>query len=139
MASGIYRRARQDFMKGVHDLTSNTVKVLALNSSYTYSAAHAFVSDVSANELSGTGYSRQTLGSKAVNQDATNDRSYFTAANFTFTSINAGTIAFIVVFRDRAGADSANEVLCCIDVADLVTNGNSVISAIDATDGLFYL
>lgn len=38
------------------DLDSDTIKVMIVTSSYTYSAAHDFIDDASSNEVSGTGY-----------------------------------------------------------------------------------
>jgi hypothetical protein len=38
------------------DLDSDTIKVMIVTSAYSYSAAHDFINDANANEVSGTGY-----------------------------------------------------------------------------------
>lgn len=140
MASTIPNRFRTDMLKAVHDLTTATVKVLLLNTSYVANPDHSFVSDLKSPtdyELSGTGYARQTLGSQTVTQDNTNDRGVFDGADVTFTGVNIGTIGMVCVYRDRAGADSANEILAILDNTDLLTNGGNVLVQWSAS-GIFY-
>ena len=131
-------RFAADLAKGVHDLTSITVKMVLLDASYTPDPDHNFADDIVAHELSGTGYSRQALTTKAVTQDDTNDLAKFTSDDVVFTGINAGTIGYTAFIRDRGGADSANELLVVTDPSDLTTNGGNV-AAHCPTNGWFYL
>lgn len=45
------------------DLDTDTIKVMIVNSTYVYSAAHDFIDDASANQVSGTNY---TAGGTAI-------------------------------------------------------------------------
>lgn len=85
-----------------------------------------FVSEISTNELSGTGYARKTLTNVVITEDDTNDRAVLDADDpTTYTGINAGTIAGGWVFRD-IGADSADIPWVFLEIADIVTNGGDV-------------
>jgi len=59
MASGIYDDFKEDLMDGSVDLSNggDTLKVALLDSSHTFTAGDANWAAVSANEITGTGYS----------------------------------------------------------------------------------
>lgn len=137
------------------DYVNDTIKVaLADNSNaYTFDPdTHEFVSDIfggttpAATEMSGTSYSRQTLGTKTTSVDATNDEAEWDAADTTFPSLDAGTIQSIIVYK-MVGADDTtpadDPVLAVFDddsgttVADLplATNGGD-ITIQWSTDGI---
>ncbi len=117
---------------GAVDLLADTIEVILLGTGYTPNKDHAFVSDVVASELSGTGYTggyggsgRKTLASKTFTQDDTNDLAKFDAADVTWTGINAGTIGFAAI-SVRKTSDADSPVLAIVDVADTVTNGGDL-------------
>ena len=56
MALTFYTSSTKDFATGVFAWVSGTYKVVVMTSTYTFSAAHAFRSDLT-NEVSGTNYS----------------------------------------------------------------------------------
>ena len=56
MALTFYTSSTKDFATGVYAWVSGTYKVVVMTSTYTFSAAHAFRSDLT-NEVSGTNYS----------------------------------------------------------------------------------
>ena len=72
--------------------TGDTYKLMLLTNSYTYSNAHTVVGDVSANEISGTGYSTggATITVAAAQSDDDSKTEFdlgavlFTSATFTF-------------------------------------------------------
>lgn len=111
MASGIYNRFKANLMNKEVDLEADTIKVILLNNSHSFTATHNTYSQVSANELSnGSGYTTggATLGSKAVTQGATTswdaaDASWTTA---TFTAYHA------VIYDDTTASD---DLICSID------------------------
>ena len=78
-------------------------------------------------ELSGTGYARKVLASKAANKDDTNDRTELDAGDVLFTGINAGTAANALIFK-HVTDDTDSIPLFYIDQADfpIVTNGGNV-------------
>lgn len=130
MASITTNKGRTLIANGSVDLLTDTLKVMLLSAAYTPNKDHNFVSDLGANELSGTGYTagfggagRKTLASKTVTQDDTNDLAVFDAADVTWTAINAGTVAYAAVVKEvTSNADSP--VLAIIDVSpDVATNG----------------
>lgn len=69
-----YHNLSKALMDGDIDLANDTIKVMLLTSSYTPDLDHDFVDDVSANEVSGTGYTAggATLASKAITDDDAN-------------------------------------------------------------------
>lgn len=114
--SFIYNRALKQILSGEINLTSDTIKVMLVDSGYTPNADHDFVdngmndaSDPSFNELSGTGYIRQTLGSKTFQESDANDRGEFDAADVTFEDIDAGTADAAILYVE--GNDDTDSVL----------------------------
>lgn len=126
MASGTPNRFRYNLLHSY--LTGKTLKVLALKTTYTFDPDHKFVADIKAPtdyELSGTGYSRQTLTSVTITQDDTADRAVLDADDVTYTGINAGSIGFLLLYIDN-GSDATNEIVLIDDTPDLTTNGADV-------------
>ena len=92
-----------------------------------------FVSEISTNELSGTGYVRKTLANVVVTEDDTNDRAVLDADDpSTYTGINAGTIGGGWVCRD-IGTDSQDIPWLFLDIVDIVTNGGDVSLAFNTS------
>ena len=137
---------KRKLFEGTLDYVNDTIKVaLAENSNlFTFDPdTHEFVADIfggttpDATEFSGTGYARQTLGTKATSIDATNDEAEWDAADTTFTSLDGATIQTIIVYK-MVGADDTtpadDPVLAVFDddsgttVADLplATNGGDI-------------
>ena len=135
MASNLYQEGLLRIVSraaGTIDLAADTLKVLAVGTGYTPDKDHQFVSDVVASELSGTGYvggfggsGRKTLASKTLNKDNSTNKFYFDAADLLWSAINAGTIAYLIVFKEITN-DASSPLICCVDVADIVTNGGDV-------------
>ncbi|MCK5017476.1 MAG: hypothetical protein KAS32_10450 [Candidatus Peribacteraceae bacterium] len=93
MASGIYNRFKANLMNKEIDLEADTIKVALLNTSHSFTATHNTWSQVSANEISGTGYTAngQNLAGKAVTQAATTkfDATDIEWTTATFTTYHA--------------------------------------------------
>lgn len=145
MATKWYRYGIKACLNGEVALLTDTIKVMLVDASYSYSAAHKFASDVSANELSGTGYAggfagsgRKTLTTKALNEDAPNNRIEFDFDDVTWSAINAGTIGGAVLLREITN-DAASLLIGFLDPADLVTNGGDVTLQPSAADGALYI
>ena len=89
MASGVYDRAKANWMNKVTDFEADTIKVMLLDDSHSFVASHATVVDVVANEISGTGYtaSGAELDNKSVTEGATTkfdaDDEVWTGSTFT--------------------------------------------------------
>lgn len=131
MASAWYNKGKAVVMDGTVDLVNDTIKVILVTSSYSFNADHDFADDVSANEISVTGYTggfngagRKTLASKTVTVDNTNDRAYFDAADLTWTSLGAGATVGGAVLVKEITNDAATPLIGFIDFSDTATNGN---------------
>ena len=82
------------------------------------------VSNVS--EMSGTGYSRKTMGGMAATEDDTNNRVVLDANDLTWTAINAGTARAVVVYKYNA-SDASAELLSIHDTNfPKTTNGGDL-------------
>ena len=140
MRARTYTSACAMFANGAVDWATTDVRCLLLKSTYTYSAAHQYVSDVISGsiEISASGYSRQTLGS-FVAPTAANPSVCDSTADITFSSLASGqTIGFVVFYKYNA-ADASAEVLFCMDEdtpTTYPTNGGNFVVALNAS-GLF--
>lgn len=124
------------------DLSTDTIRVALYDDTTAFSFnpdTHAFVNDIldggtTAQEMSGTGYSRQTVANQATTQDDTNDQASFDGDDVTWTGIDAGTIQGIIIYRQVGGDDTTpgdDEVIIVHDDSDLsslplTTNGSDV-------------
>ena len=121
------------------DLVGETLKVMLVQSTYTPDRDHQFVDAITggtSKELSGTGYvagfagsGRKTLASKALAKDDSNDLAKLSAADLTWTAINAGTIRYAVVIREGT-TDADSLIIAVIDVnatAGYLTDGNDFL------------
>lgn len=125
MASGIYNRFKANLMNKEVDLEADTIQVALLDNSHSFSATDNVWSDVSANEISGTGYTASglTLSGKAVTQAATTkwDATDASWSSSSFTAYHA------VIWDDSVGTD---DLICSIDFggAQTVSSGTFTIS-----------
>jgi hypothetical protein len=127
MASAWYNQGKVAVMNHTVDLLADTIKVMLLNASYTFSAAHQFVSAVDANELSGAGYAggfggsgRLALAGKTVT--AAGGGAVFNASGLLWPAISAGTAAWAVLIKEIAN-DAASLLIAAMDInPDVLTN-----------------
>lgn len=102
------------------DWVADTIKAMYVNSSYIPNAAHQFVdsgsggANPSANENSGTGYTRQTLAGKAILLDSINHRVGWFANNLVNAAANGWTTNGVIIFRST-GVDTTSPLLFFID------------------------
>lgn len=97
------------------DLSSDTIKVALVTSTYTPSADnHDFFNDIT-NEVSGTGYTAggATLASKTTTQDNTDDEAVFDAADVTWTT--SSITARGAVLYKSTGVSSTSPLIAYID------------------------
>ena len=142
MASIMYNYGKGEILNGNVDWVSDTIKLglTSTTSAYTPDPDHHFPGSASgpaASEASGTGYSRKALANKAVNVNDTDDRAEADADDVTWTGLDCGTITYAFVYKE-VNDDSDSPLICCLDFADLVTNGGDVTLQF-ASAGLFYI
>jgi hypothetical protein len=137
MASNLYNPGLEKLLDGTIAFETDTINVLLVDTSHTFTKTNEFVSDIVANEASGTGYARKTLANAAIALDAANDRVEFDADNPSYTALDAGTIAAAIIFKQVTN-DADSPLIAQIDFADLVTNGSDVELQINS-EGLFFV
>ena len=114
MSSGIYNVWKKKLMDAALNLGSDTLKIILLNNSHSFSASAAGYANVSANELATAGgytQNTKTLGSVTVTQDDGNNKAVFDAADTSWTSATF-TCYHAVIFDDTATGDP---LICSID------------------------
>lgn len=123
MASGVYNRFKANLMNKEVDLEADTIKVALMSASHSFSATDNTWSDVSANEVSGTGYTTggAALASKAVTQAATTK---FDADDVTWSTVTV-TTSHGVIYDDTMTNDDL--------IASIDFGGSQVVTAVDFT------
>lgn len=113
MASGVYNNFKAEIMKGTFDLVNDTIKVMLLDNNHSFTAEDDVIADISANEISGTGYSAggETLANTAVTVDDTDDEGVFDADDVEWTSASFSAY-HAVVYDDTTTGDM---LICSID------------------------
>ena len=133
----IYNSWKENMVEGAN-LQSDSFKMLLTTSAYTPSAAHTILSDIT-NELSGSGYARQTLAS--VTSGQTSGTYTFDFADPVFTASGGSlTARYWVIFDDTVASPVKPLVawgLIDQTPADVVTtDGNTLTFNVNAS-GLF--
>jgi len=109
MASQNYDRLGTLLANGSLAAGTSVFRALLVTSTYTFSAAHQFVSDIT-NELSGGNYARVTVTlDLSASGDTTTIRINNSASNVvTFTALQAaaGTPAKMIIYKQTGGDDS---------------------------------
>ena len=135
MASGVYDAFKVDLMDGSVDLANggDTIKVALLNNSHAFSAANSVWGNISANEISGAGYSAggATLAGQAVSM-AANTATFdgtdvsWTAATFTCYHVvvyDTTNTSSLMVSIDLGGAQTVTAGTFSVE-----WNSNGIIS-----------
>lgn len=118
----IYDSALYDIETGAMDMDTDTFKCMLVNSTYaaiadaTKKRTHTKRSDVTANEVTGTGY---TAGGASctvtVVNDTTNDRCDTTLGAPTSWTTSTITASGAVYYKSRGGAASADNLVAYVD------------------------
>ena len=142
MASLVTNRGLYLIASGDVDLRDDDIKVMLLTSAYTPLATANFVSDVVANEMSGTGYTgglggsgRKSLTSKTFTEDDATATATFDAADLTWTAITAGTFQHAAIIKEIT-TDADSLVLGFISFTAQITAGLNLLLAWH-TNGIF--
>jgi len=127
MASGGYNFGRESLMTAL-DLTSDTIRAMLVDNTYTFSATETTMTTAGAARL-GTD---ATLASKTVTDGV------FDAANSTWTAVAGGdTVTAVIVFKFVTN-DASSTPLVYIDVNDEATDGSNVEIQWDAGANKIY-
>ena len=124
----IYNSCLDDLAKGNIDFDTDTFKVMLVNSTYaaiadeTKKDNHVKRSDVTANEVSGTGYSAGgATVTVSVTKSTANNRVDISlgGTNWTTSTISAYGAVY---YKSRGGSDSADEIIAYIDLGGLIAS-----------------
>lgn len=134
MADVIQNSFKKHIMNGGIDLDTDTIKVMLLDDNHSQDQdAHEFIDDVSANEVSGTGYSAggAALANKAVTQDNTDNEGVFDADDLTWSSSSI-TARYAAIYKDT-GTPGTSPILAILDFGEdkTSTSGNFTIQWAD--------
>lgn len=105
MATVLYPKAREDFLSGNIDMTSDTIKAVLVTNSYTYSASHEDLADIGA----GT---RVAISSALTNPSVTSG--VFDADDLLYDNLTGSQFHYIVLFKDT-GVESTSRLILFID------------------------
>lgn len=99
MASTVYPKAKEAFLSGDIDLLADTIKAVLIDTNdVAYSAAHDFLSDVSAAVVG----SAVTLSNKSVTNGV------FDADDVAFATVSGDQAEAIVIYKDTGSAGTSN-------------------------------
>lgn len=118
MANKLFPKGAEKIL-GTLDLTAITVKAALLSDAYTYSAAHEFLSDISASVLN----TAQTLASKSITGGV------FDAADVVYTAVASGANARYVALYHDTGTAGTSSLIFLVDTATglpMATNGGDI-------------
>lgn len=119
MANKLYPKGAEKILRAGINFDSDTIKVVLIASSYTYSASHEFLSDISASVIGAA----QTLTGKSTTGGV------FDAADVDFGAIAAGsTMGSYVMYKDTGSAATSPLIEYNTDVTGFpaATNGGGI-------------
>ena len=105
MANAVYPIAKKALLDADIDLLTDTIKIVLLTSSYTYSASHDFLNDITA------GY---RVSTSAALSSKTTTGGAFDAADVTYTALTGSTVTRWVLFKDT-GTESTSNLIAYFD------------------------
>ena len=132
MANAVYPIAKKALLDADIDLLVDTIKIVLLTSSYTYSASHDFLNDITA------GY---RVSTSAALSSKTTTGGAFDAADVTFTALTGSTVTRWVLFKDT-GTESTSNLIAYFDTVSgggalsFVPNGSDFTLSFGAS-GIF--
>lgn len=104
MANVLYDPGREAFLTASINWSADTIKVCLVKSTYTFSAAHQFMSSISTNDN----------GRSAALTSKTTTSGVADAADTSITATTATACNAIVVFKDT-GSDATSPLIAYID------------------------
>jgi len=129
MASVIYNSFLEDLAKGAIDIDTDTFYVMLVTSSYTANKdTHLKRSSVTANEITGTGYTAKGQSiAPTITKDTANDRLDISWATTTWANATI-TARGAVIYKYRGGADTADELVAYVDFGSDVSSTSAAFA-----------
>ena len=121
MANALYPKAKEDFLAGNLNLSSNTITLALIDTDvYTFSSAHEDRADVPNSAV----ITEANLASKTITSGV------FDADDATFTSVSgANCEALIIYHTDTQGGNTTSRLIAYIDTATglpILPNGGDI-------------
>ena len=134
MASGIYTILKTNLMNKLVNLATDTINIALLTSSASFTASNTLFSNISANEISGTGYTAggQALTSLSVSTSGTT--AVWTAANSSWPS-STFTTAFAALYDISA----SNNLICLFDFGGNISVSSGTFTVAWSGSGIITL
>jgi hypothetical protein len=129
VASALYDGARKAFLEGNLHWGTDDIGVLLVQDTYSFSAAHGFVADVVAAELSATDYARKTnVAGRSVGASAP---TYALCDNLTWVGLGGAVNQVIhgVIFFLNTGNDATARLICFCDNPNITTQDQDVVAS----------
>lgn len=121
MADAMYHNYREEALKGLRAVNTETIKVMAVTSGYTFSASHSSVNAVAgANRVATSG---------ALTGKTTVD-GVFDADDVTFTAVAAGSAVAALIVYVEAGTSASSTLMLYLDSAaqlPVTPNGGDIV------------
>jgi len=123
---------------GTLDMDTHTFKIILLNSTHTFNAAHTQLSEITANQLAtGNGYTQDNKALASVTWTQTSGTSTFDAADVQWTASGGaiGPARHAVIYDDTATND---EIVCNINFgADKTADDGTTFNINFNASGIF--
>lgn len=133
--AGVYNRGKALILNGGIDFDTTDIRALLVTSGYTFNPDHNFVSELTANEVTGGTYVRKSTTRTVVEND-TNDRAEGTVANVLWSALTCtGTPAALVLYKFNA-ADGSAELLSYHDFTPTAANGGDYTVGFSGTNAI---
>jgi hypothetical protein len=119
MANLIFDSAREAFLNGGINWTSDDFRVVLISSGYTFSSAHDFLNDIVGGNRVATSTSLTGKTSTAGVADA---------ADITFTAVTGSAVTQFVIYR-HTGTESTSNLIAYFDTATnlpITPNGGDI-------------
>jgi hypothetical protein len=117
MANTLYDKGREAFLAGDADWDANTIKVILLSASYTFSQSHQFHSD-----LSGIVATSGALSGKTTTSGVAD------ASDVTFSAVSGSQVTQFAIYQDT-GVSGTSRLLVYFDTATnlpITPNGGDI-------------
>jgi hypothetical protein len=121
------------------DVDTDNFRAMLVTAAYTPDLdAHDFLNDASGSEIAGTNYtaSGKALTGVTVTKDNASNEVRVDWDDLTWTSLDVTSAGarYLIISKDRGGADSADELVCYLDLdSDRDPGGNNLVITQPAT------
>lgn len=126
MASALYNKGREAVLDSTINLESDTIKIVLVKSTYTFSQAHSALSDVA-------GAARVATSGALTSKTFTDG--VFDAADIVFTAPASGNVVTALILFEDTGVEATSRLLAYLDTGTglpVTTNGADLTIAWDS-------